>query len=73
MLALSRYSLRRGVEIKINWAGRLAVAPTMGAPFFAMVGVALAGADPALRRAGACPGRHGPLHPARHLQELRQA
>ncbi len=39
MLVLSRYSLRRGVEIKINWAGRLAVAPTMGAPFFAMLGV----------------------------------
>ena len=39
MLALSRYSLRRGIEIKINWAGRLAVAPTMGAPFFAMAGV----------------------------------
>ncbi len=39
MLALSRYSLRRGVEIKINWAGRLAVAPTMGAPFFAVLGV----------------------------------
>lgn len=39
MLALSRYSLRRGLEIKINWAGRLAVAPTMGAPFFAMLGV----------------------------------
>ena len=39
MLILSRYSLRRGIEIKINWAGRLGVAPTMGAPFFAMVGV----------------------------------
>lgn len=39
MLVLSRYSLHRGVEIKINWAGRLAVAPTMGAPFFAMAGV----------------------------------
>jgi cardiolipin synthase len=39
MLVLSRYSLRRGIEIKINWAGRLAVAPTMGAPFFAMVGL----------------------------------
>lgn len=39
MLVLSRYSLRRGVDIKINWAGRLAVAPTMGAPFFAMAGV----------------------------------
>ncbi len=39
MLWLSRYSLRRGIEIKINWPGRLGVAPTMGAPFFAMAGV----------------------------------
>lgn len=39
MLVLSRYALRRGVELKINWPGRLAVAPTMGAPFFAMAGV----------------------------------
>ena len=39
MLALSRYALRRGVELAINWAGRLGVAPTMGAPFFAMAGV----------------------------------
>jgi cardiolipin synthase len=39
MLGLSRYGLRRGLELKINWPGRLAVAPTMGAPFFAMAGV----------------------------------
>jgi cardiolipin synthase (CMP-forming) len=39
MLALSRYGLSRGVELKINWPGRLGVAPTMGAPFFAMAGV----------------------------------
>jgi cardiolipin synthase len=39
MLALSRYGLRRGVELKINWPGRIGVAPTMGAPFFAMAGV----------------------------------
>jgi cardiolipin synthase len=39
MLALSRYGLRRGIELKINWAGRLGVAPTMGAPFFAIVGL----------------------------------
>jgi cardiolipin synthase len=39
MLALSRYGLSRGVEITINWPGRLGVAPTMGAPFFAMAGV----------------------------------
>jgi CDP-diacylglycerol--glycerol-3-phosphate 3-phosphatidyltransferase len=39
MLVVSRYGLRRGIELKINWAGRLGVAPTMGAPFFAMAGV----------------------------------
>jgi CDP-diacylglycerol--glycerol-3-phosphate 3-phosphatidyltransferase len=39
MLGLSRYGLRHGVEVKINWPGRLGVAPTMGAPFFAMAGV----------------------------------
>jgi cardiolipin synthase len=39
MLAISRYGLSRGVELKINWPGRLGVAPTMGAPFFAMAGV----------------------------------
>jgi cardiolipin synthase len=39
MLALSRYALSRGLEITINWAGRVGVAPTMGAPFFAMAGV----------------------------------
>jgi cardiolipin synthase len=39
MLAVSRYALRRGLEIKINWFGRVGVAPTMGAPFFAMAGV----------------------------------
>ncbi len=39
MLGLSRYGLARGVELKINWPGRLGVAPTMGAPFFAMAGV----------------------------------
>jgi cardiolipin synthase (CMP-forming) len=39
MLGLSRYGLAKGVDLKINWAGRLGVAPTMGAPFFAMAGV----------------------------------
>jgi cardiolipin synthase (CMP-forming) len=39
VLALSRYGLRHGVELRINWAGRLGVAPTMGAPFFAIAGV----------------------------------
>jgi cardiolipin synthase len=39
MLVISRYGLRHGVELKINWPGRIGVAPTMGAPFFAMAGV----------------------------------
>ncbi len=39
MLVLSRYGLSRGIDVKINWAGRLGVAPTMAAPFFAMAGV----------------------------------
>lgn len=39
MLVLSRYGLRRGVELHINWPGRIGVAPTMGAPFFAIVGL----------------------------------
>jgi cardiolipin synthase len=39
MLGLSRYGLKHGVEVKINWPGRIGVAPTMGAPFFAMAGV----------------------------------
>ena len=39
MLALGRYGLNRGVELRINWPGRLAVAPVMGAFFFAMAGL----------------------------------
>jgi cardiolipin synthase (CMP-forming) len=36
MLLLGQAALRRGVEIRINWPGRLAVAPVMGSLFFAM-------------------------------------
>jgi cardiolipin synthase len=39
MLVASRYALARGLDIEINWAGRLGVAPIAGAPFFAMAGV----------------------------------
>jgi cardiolipin synthase (CMP-forming) len=39
MLALGRYGLRRGAELRINWPGRLAVAPVMGALFFSMAGL----------------------------------
>jgi len=43
MLALGRYGLSRGVELRINWPGRLAVAPVMGSFFFAMVGLPTVG------------------------------
>jgi cardiolipin synthase (CMP-forming) len=36
MLMIGRYGLSRGVELRINWPGRLAVAPVMGSFFFAM-------------------------------------
>ena len=37
MLVLARLALARGVELRINWPGRLAVAPVMGSFFFAFV------------------------------------
>jgi cardiolipin synthase (CMP-forming) len=39
MLALGRYAMTRGVELRINWPGRLAVAPVMGGLFFAIAGL----------------------------------
>jgi cardiolipin synthase len=39
MLAVGRYALSHGVELRINWPGRLAVAPVMGSFFFAMTGL----------------------------------
>lgn len=40
LLVLGQLGLRRGLELKINWPGRLAVWPTMSAIFFALVGLA---------------------------------
>jgi CDP-diacylglycerol--glycerol-3-phosphate 3-phosphatidyltransferase len=37
MLLLGQYGLRHGVEIRVNWPGRLSVFPIMGGIFFAMV------------------------------------
>jgi CDP-diacylglycerol--glycerol-3-phosphate 3-phosphatidyltransferase len=44
MLAAGRYALRRGVELKISWWGRLAVWPVMSALFAGLVGWPVAGA-----------------------------
>jgi len=38
LLLAGRAALRRGVELKVNWWGRLAVWPTMSALFFALAG-----------------------------------
>jgi cardiolipin synthase len=37
MLGLAQYGLRRGVEIRVNWPGRISVFPIMGGIFFALV------------------------------------
>ncbi len=39
MLALGRYGQTHGLELRINWPGRLAVAPVMGSIFFALCGL----------------------------------
>jgi cardiolipin synthase (CMP-forming) len=39
MVALARIGLSRGLQLRINWPGRLAVAPVMGSLFFPMVGL----------------------------------
>src|SRR5665811_187058 len=37
MLALAQYGLRHGVQIAVNWPGRISVFPIMGGIFFALV------------------------------------
>jgi len=37
MLPLAQYGLRHGVDIEVNWPGRISVFPIMGGIFFAMV------------------------------------
>ncbi|HEY1834160.1 MAG TPA: CDP-alcohol phosphatidyltransferase family protein [Solirubrobacteraceae bacterium] len=39
MVGLARYGLSKGVDLRINWPGRLAVAPVMGGLFFPMTGL----------------------------------
>jgi cardiolipin synthase len=41
VLVLAQVALRRGLELRINWPGRLAVWPTMSALFFALVDLLL--------------------------------
>ena len=43
-LVAGRYAMKRGVELKINWWGRLAVTPVMAALFAGLVGWQTVGA-----------------------------
>jgi phosphatidylglycerophosphate synthase len=43
MLVIAQWGLRKGVDLAINWPGRLAVAPVMGALFFPMCGLQVLG------------------------------
>lgn len=43
MLVAGQLLLRRGVELQINWPGRLGVFPTMASIFFAIVGLGTLG------------------------------
>lgn len=43
ILLLTRYGIGQGVEVRVNWPGRLSVAPLLGGVFFAMAGLATLG------------------------------
>ncbi len=43
ILLLTRYGLTRGVDVRVNWPGRLSVLPLMGGLFFAMAGLGALG------------------------------
>ena len=43
MLVLGRYGQTRGVELRINWPGRIGVGPLMASFFFAMAGLETVG------------------------------
>ncbi len=43
IIVLARAGLRQGVDVRVNWPGRLSVAPLMGGIFFAMAGLATLG------------------------------
>lgn len=39
ILLLARYGIGQGVDVRVNWPGRLSVAPLLGGIFFAMAGL----------------------------------
>jgi CDP-diacylglycerol--glycerol-3-phosphate 3-phosphatidyltransferase len=43
MVVLARYGLRHGIDLKINWAGRIGIWWVLAAPFWAIIGVHVLG------------------------------
>lgn len=43
MLLLARVGMGRGVDVRVNWPGRLSIPPLMGGIFFAMAGLRTVG------------------------------
>jgi cardiolipin synthase len=39
MLVLARYGLRHGIDLSINWPGRIGIWWVLAAPFWAIIGV----------------------------------
>ena len=63
MLVLAQYGLRHGVDLEINWPGRISVFPIMGGIFWAMVFDRLGHRRLLIIGLVAGDRRHGPLRP----------
>ena len=65
MLVLAQYGLRHGVDIEINWPGRISVFPIMGGIFFALLVAGWVATALLIWRPGDGDHRHRPLRPRR--------
>ncbi len=77
-LGLAQYGLRHGVDIEVNWLGRVAVFPIMAAIFFSMLFGGWLPTDPADHRARALDPGDRPSTPGwareaaqRHRERLK--
>ncbi len=65
MLFLAQYGLRRGVDIEVNWPGRISVFPIMGGIFLALLAPGWVADRAAALGAGDGDRRHRALRPRR--------
>ena len=70
-LFYGQWALRHGIDLHVNWPGRLAVWPVMSAIFAALVGLGDSRRDPALHRARVLDLGHGALHSRRLKLDLK--